>query len=179
MFRATRCMIMVGLAAAVAVGAGCTWRPVLSVTPVTVALGNGISDGTFRVANTGAGVLRCTISEDLPWVALRTPEGETVSTYTASVRQDVLVLQVVLVEEGIPETEIEVRGEVRVTSNGGDETVIVSARRQTEAVLSLTPETLDFGLNEIERTVTVTNRGSAGLNWTLGIPADQPWLGAS
>ncbi|NLV41633.1 MAG: hypothetical protein GXY15_10455 [Candidatus Hydrogenedentes bacterium] len=179
MFRATRCMIMVGLAAAAALGAGCTWRPVLSVTPVTVALGNGVSDGTFRVANTGGGALRVTVSEDLPWVALRAPSGETVSPYTATVRQDVLVLQVVLVEDGIPEGELEVRGEIRISSNAGEETVIVSARRETEAVLNVTPETLDFGLNALEQTVTVTNRGSAALNWTLGIPANQVWLGAT
>lgn len=179
MFRATRCMIMVGLAAAVALGAGCTWRPVLSVTPVTVALGNGISDGTFRVANTGGGALQVTVSEDLPWVALRTSSGESVDTFTATVRQDVLVLQVVLIEEGLPEGEIEVRGEVRVSSNVGEERVIVSARRETEAVLTVTPEALDFGLNDLERTVTVSNRGSAALNWTLGIPASQTWLGAT
>lgn len=179
MFRATRCMTMVGLAAAAALFAGCSFRPVLSVTPVTVALGNGISDGTFRVANAGAGTLRCTVSEDLPWVVLRTPSGETVSSHTATVRSDVLMMQVVLVGEGIPEGELEVRGEILVASNGGEEKVIVSARRETEAVLAVTPETLDFGLNEVEQTVTVSNRGSAVLNWTLGIPADKTWLGAT
>lgn len=175
-----RLLAWTGLAVLTAVLAGCPFTPTLSVTPATLAFGNGVTEGNIRLANTGGGTLRYTLQENLPWVKISDGNGaKQAGTLSGTVSGGVNVVRVALVENALPENLQEVRGEIAITSNGGNRTVIVSARKADVPVLRVAPAQLEFGLTGATLSFTVSNNGNGALEWTLGVPGTAPWLSAT
>ncbi len=170
-----RCAAWTGMGLAMALLAGCPLIPQLSVTPLTIALGDTATSSSFRIENTGGGTLTYKVSEDLPWIDIAATGGTAGSTVEGSTTTDVAFIQVVLNRSALPAQGV-VRGEIAVTSNAGDQTVIVSATQAGQPLLQVSRTSIDFGLTDTTEQFTITNGGNAELQWTLAAPAGATWL---
>ena len=172
-------MAWTGMALAVALLSGCPFIPQLSVSPLTIALGGSTTSANFRIENAGGGTLTYAVTEDLPWIDIAPASGEKQSgSVEGSLTTGVAFIQVVLNRAALPAQGV-VRGEISVSSNAGNQTVIVSATQSGEAVLQVSRTVIDLGLTGQTEEFTITNGGTAALQWTLGIPGTAPWLSAS
>ena len=164
---------------ALALLAGCPIIPQLSVTPLTIALGGTATSANFRIENTGGGTLNYSVSEDLPWIDIAAGSGgKQGGVVGGSITTDVAFIQVVLNRSALPAQGV-VRGEILVSSNAGDQTVIVSATQSGQPVLQVSRTSIDFGLTGQTEQFTIINGGNAKLEWTMAVPATAPWLSAT
>ncbi len=170
-----RCVAWTGLGLALVLLTGCPF-PQLSVTPLTIALGGDVTSANFRIENTGGGTLNYKVTEDLPWVEISSVSGgKEDGVVEGAVTTDVAFIQVLLNRSALPAQGV-TRGEISITSDGGDQTVIVSASQSGEPVLQVSRTSIDFGLTGTTEQFTITNGGNASLEWTLGFPATATWL---
>lgn len=152
--------------------------PVLSVTPGSIALDQSVTGTVLRIENTGGGTLRFSAETQTPWIQLsqKTVPAEKASslngTATAS---SPYFLQVDIVSEQLPNTPTP-KGEILITSNGGDKTVKVAVTREYAPLLEVSADSIDFGQNLVEQVLTLTNQGNAPLEWQIAVPATAPWL---
>jgi hypothetical protein len=160
---------------ALALLTGCPFIPQLSVTPLTLALGGTATSANFRIENAGGGTLNYTASEDLPWIDIAAAGGKQDGAVEGSITNEVAFIQVTLNRSALPAQGV-VRGEISVTSNGGNQTVIVSATQSGQPLLQVSRTAVDFGLTGATEQFTITNGGNAQLDWTLAFPATATWL---
>ncbi len=174
-----RCLVWVGLLAAATTLAGCPNMPVLSVSPLTITLGDGATTASITVDNLGGGSLDYTLTEAIPWLSLKAEGGSPASTVSGTVRDGVVFIQVELDKSQLPQNQMISRGLIEVTSNGGGETLIVSASQTQEPKLQVSSSSLDFGLTTETQQFTITNAGNGTLEYSLAKPATAPWLAVS
>jgi hypothetical protein len=157
--------------------AGCPPQPVLFVTPLAIDLGTGKTTETFRITNTGGGTLTWSVSEDLPWLSLsrETPEEEKQGiTLTGETTGGMEVIKITadrtVLGPGVS------RGTIAITSNGGNEEVLVSISQPAVPMLDVNPRSLDLGTDQTASTLTISNMGLAPLEWSITVPPTAPWL---
>ena len=161
---------------ALALLTGCPFTPQLSVSPLTIALGGTATSANFRIENSGGGTLNYTVSENLPWIDIATTSGSKAGgVVKGSITTEVAFVQVVLNRSALPAQGV-VRGEILVSSDAGNQTVIVSATQSGEPLLQVSRTSIDFGLTDVTEQFTITNGGNAQLEWTLAFPATATWL---
>ncbi len=173
-----RCVAWTGVSLALALLTGCPFIPQLLVSPLTIALGGKATSANFRIENAGGGTLTYKVSEDLPWIEIAAESGgKQGGAVEGSISTEVAFIQVLLNRAALPAQGV-ARGEISVTSNAGDQTVIVSATQSGEPVLQVSRTSIDFGLSGQTEQFTITNGGNAQLEWTLAVPGTAPWLTA-
>ena len=137
--------------------------PDLSVTPTALDFGSNESSKTFNISNIGNGTLTWNVSDDKDWISVSPAAGST----TSGSNQITVSVDRTNLSGGT------FSGTVTVTSNGGTKTISVSVVNEAPQ-LSVTPLTLDFGLNETSKTFAITNIGTGTLTWQ--IDDDRLWL---
>ncbi len=139
--------------------------PVLDVENPSLDFGYTDTTRTFTVVNLGGGTLSWNLSESIPWLELSTTGGTNIGDVTVTIDRTGLA-------QGT------YGGEIFLTSNAGNRTVLVSMTvLATDPVLRVVPTTLFFGGRIYDKSLLVFNDGVAGLNWN--VTGDQPWLSVS
>ncbi len=160
--------------------AGCPFgTPKLQVEPLATTFGAESTSETIRISNTGTGTLDWTATESLPWLSISSaPPAKQSSTLTGSTTTEIEVITLTLDRSQLPQGKV--RGEVLITSNGGEKTVAVSATTASEAQLEVDKTVLDFGTAGKKDQVTITNTGLTALDWELKVSDDSvSWLSAT
>ena len=137
--------------------------PVLSVSVTSLDFGVETTNLPIEISNTGRGELTWSIVEDLAWLSVNPASG---TATTAPSVATVTVDRSQLAESSKTATFL-------VNTNAGSATVSVSISKPTP-VLSVTPEALDFGENETEKSINVSNSGAGTL--TYAATASQSWI---
>ena len=148
---------------------------ILEVSPLAVDLGIQTL-GSFTVSNTGDGDLTWSVSEspDVPWLSLT---GSTSGTLTPAGQEFVYLAS--------DPDQVPAEGgsaTILVTSNGGTETVTVTASPASRPQLSA-PSQVNLNSSE-SRSVTISNTGTEPLSWSASINCVEPsgswmWLSGS
>lgn len=171
-------MCCAAIAAAALSLAGCPPDPVLFVSPLAVDFGASSTTGTFRIQNAGGGVLSWKVTEDLPWLSVvenSVGKQGVALEGTTGPEIDVIEMRVDRAALGSGVSN----GQVRITSNGGDQVVAVSAKAAASAQLQVSTTTLDLGESLTTAQFTIANLGLETLEWELAVAQDAPWLSAS
>ena len=153
------------------------------VDPTVLDFGALINELPFTIRNTSAeDDIHWTINAaSLPAWATLTP-SEFAGTLTPGQEGAILVS----IDRALAGTG-SVTGEIRFSSDGGQETVLLSVQGP-QPVLYVNPTTFDFGSSKTQDALTVENTGSGTLEWTIeeGIGTggeftaqDLPWLNLS
>lgn len=173
-----RCLLQLGWAIALLVLAGCPSTPTLLVQPLAVAFSSTDDVKEIRILNAGSGSLSWQASVNLPWLSLSLPtHTELKNTVIGETTTEIDVIQLTVDRSALPLGVS--TGEVVITSNGGDQTVAVSAAAEGSALMDVSPLVADFGLTTTAITVQLSNAGTKALDWEITIPDDAPWLTAA
>ncbi|MBC8185658.1 BACON domain-containing protein, partial [candidate division KSB1 bacterium] len=137
--------------------------PDLSVSPQSLDFGSSETDKSFFIMNSGTGTLTWNVSDDKDWITVNPASGST------SFETDQLNVTVdrANLAAGIH------TGTITVTSNGGTETISVTASKEVPD-LFVSTTSLDFGSSVTNGSFNITNRGSGTLTWSVG--ADRTWI---
>jgi hypothetical protein len=153
----------------VVIGVGAvTIDPSIRVSPAALDFGATATTRTLEVSNGGLqGSFTFTATGDEPWIDDINPATGTVSTNTVA-------LTVTVSRAGLDDGEF--TGSITISAPGLEDVVVpVSMVVDTDSPqLSVTPESLDFGIQANTRTATVRNTGSGELSWE--VIEDLPWL---
>lgn len=147
-----------------------SWRiaPVLSISPDTLDFGNEPGMKPLTIENTGADTLKWNLSSGYAsWVDVSETSGEIIDQATVlDVTADTSGLST-----GIHTTEL------AFTSNGGNKSIFVSIEKEApeSPILSLSTDTLDFGLENESLPITISNAGANTLSWSMTHNMS-PWL---
>jgi len=148
---------------------GCDRTPVLLVSPISIDFGELRNIVPFTIQNIGRGNLGWEIVADFPdWLQPSAISGTTASGMTSSV--DLFVLRARLSPGTYTHT-------VTMTSNGGQGSVQVTVTMAEEAMLVVSPMSVEFGPDGIEASFTIQNPGSGTLSWSIS-PDLPGWLQA-
>ncbi|MGQ9609341.1 MAG: BACON domain-containing protein [bacterium] len=141
--------------------------PKLSLTPASIDFETTKTEGTITVSNTGGGTLIWSIKSDFPaWLKASLMKGETVSGKPTSV---VLTVNRQNINPGT------YKHTLSFTSNGGNGSVSVSMTvPEPQPILSINPNTLDFGDSTAQSSFTLSNNGGGTLTWQA--TKQQNWL---
>lgn len=145
----------------------------MSIAPKSLAFGLDQSELSFTISNSGDLPLNWNASESLDWLTVTPLQGQTNYGAPASVKVRVSRMGM---------NQGQYSGYVRVTSNGGNDSVAVSIEvgQVVPPKLEVTPETLDFGTATNQLNFTITNAGGEPLEWTLTKVVDTGnWLNTS
>lgn len=137
--------------------------PQLVVSPTSLGFGNSTTNMTINIINGGDGELSWQVASNKSWLTTFPSTGVT-NTETDEISVT------------INRTGLEVgdySGNLAFTSNGGDFNVPV-AMEVTPVILSVTPSTLDFGSEETQLSLTISNSGNGDLNWSA--TSGQEWI---
>lgn len=130
--------------------------PVLSVSPTTLEFGTG-SELTLEIQNSGTGTLTWSISESISWLTLGTSTGST-TTETDQIA-------VTVDRSGLDPDSYD--GTITVTSDGGNQDIIVTMEVPEVPTISVISTDLDFGTATTQRTFDITNSGTGTLTWSI------------
>ena len=152
----------------VIMGVGVVNNAVLLVTPTLLSFSPSQTQMVFNVINTGLATLNWQAGTSEAWIAGLTPEngdcdpGET-DEVTVTVDRTGL-------DTGV------YTGIIVVTSDAGSDTVDVQMGVNVDSnpVLLVTPENLNFGLSTTDLSFLVTNIGEGTLNWQA--TASEAWI---
>ncbi len=142
-------------------------QPILNVTPNPLNFGNVADTLEMIVANDGSGNLEWTVSDDQTWITEFLPaSGNTTAGNTSTVQ--------VVVDRSLVAPGMNYQGNIFVSSNGGDETIIAT---MTVGDISIRPESLDFGINPVilTKSLLVENNGTTPISWTIS-QGSQGWI---
>ena len=150
--------------------------PSLSVTPTDINLGTNFAttnfSKTFTVKNTGSGTLSGNIFKSVNWITSVSP-----STFSLTNSQT----QIITIEGSFPSSPTNFNTNVSVTSNGGNQNVIIHGTIEAAPQLSVTPTQLNLGTHRsgtsFTKTFTVKNAGfgtlsgniSQSVNWITSV----------
>jgi hypothetical protein len=139
--------------------------PTLDVNPTSLDFGYLADALTLTVANIGGGTLTWDLTESIPWLEVSSASGTNNEDITVTIDRTGL-------SDGV------YSGTIEVTSNGGNESVVVSMTvTSTDPVLVVTPPSFTFVNGQSDQTLFVKNEGINDLIWS--ITSDQPWLTVS
>jgi len=129
--------------------------PILQVLPSSLSFGLTDVTKTLAISNLGIGDLNWSITESISWLEVLPASGTGNSTPTLQIDKSGL-------ENG------RYSDSIQVTSNGGDSSVSISMEVRN-TVLSVSPESLDFGTNPsgTSKAFVIENTGGGTLNWSL------------
>jgi hypothetical protein len=137
-------------------------NPVLYVGPLALDFGDTDLAGAFSIANMGGGTLTWNVSESIPWLD---------ASPTSGVNNDLITVTVD--RTGLSEGAY--IGVIEVTSNGGNETVVVTMDVPVlEPVLQVSPSAIAFPDGVNWNQVYVSNAGTGQLDWQVTV--DQSWM---
>jgi len=139
--------------------------PQLVVSPTSLDFGNSTTNMTINIINGGDEELSWQVASNKSWLTTFPSAGVT-NTETDEI-------SVTINRSGLEVGNYS--GNLAFTSNGGDLNVPV-AMEVTPVILSVTPSTLDFGSEETQLTLSVSNSGNGELNWSL--TPNQDWITA-
>jgi len=136
--------------------------PSLFVTPVTLVFAGLDTTLTFRIRNIGAGTLNWTCTPDWSWISVDPASGSNDRTIAVTVDRCSLPLGV------------QHQGNVYVTSNGGNETVLILAQGMPR--LAVSTDYLEFKEDDIEhRTFRIDMPcDTEPFDWTA--TTQTPWI---
>ena len=139
-------------------------QPLLVLESGDLDFGAAFAERILDLGNAGTGQLSWEIQEEIGWLEVE-PDGGVALGEASQVRFTVN-------REGLdPGNYI---GEVRISSNGGDQSVSVSMAVSAEVVLTATVDRIDFGEEEETQVLAISNRGNTSCSWTL--PASESWI---
>ena len=125
--------------------------------------------------------MRFTAETQTPWLQLSqktVPTEKASSLEGTATTSSPFFLQVDVVSSQLPNDPTP-KGEILISSNGGDKTVKVAVTREYAPLLAVSPQSIDFGQDLVEQILTITNQGNAPLEWQIAVPANAPWLSAT
>jgi len=143
--------------------------PLLHCEPVEVDFGDEDTSATVSIENIGTGTLHWEISEDVDWLEVSPVSG------TCGEKGAVVKLEVD--RRGLAPRDEPYRGEVHITSDGGDTSISVTLTVPARPKLEVVPDRLTFTPASVEQTVTVRNAGTGVLHWRAEEAVD--WLTVS
>jgi fibronectin type 3 domain-containing protein len=159
-----------------------TEQPDIAVNPVSFDFGSvtpgSSSDHTFVIMNNGPADLHISGS------SLTGPQASVFSiTFGSGSFTMVHGGTQSLTVRFAPNSAGDKSATLRIASDDPDENpfeVSLSGRGQSEAlpVLSVAPDTLDFGTADTALSFTVSNTGGGTLNWSLSADPEKPWITA-
>ena len=138
--------------------------PVLEVAPATLDFGGSEETATFSIRNAGAGALS--------WKIGTLPSGFSVSEMAGSVEGNATKSIVVTLNRGGLAPGTQLNGSIPIESNGGSQSVSVSARVQA---LTVKPTLLDFGGQLEQLSFTLQNTGGTSLQWSINSGQMPAW----
>ena len=142
--------------------------PILVVDPQDLDFGSGQTQLDFTITNGGDGTLIWNTATEQDWITdITPPSGETTTgdEVTVTVSRDGL-------DAG------DYSGAVTVTPEEGapvEVAVLMAVQEVPVPVLVVAPTELDFGTEETELTVEITNGGDGTLNWEIDEP-EESWI---
>ncbi len=133
----------------------------LSVTQLD--FGEDNNNLPLEISNSGEGVLTWSIVEDLEWLSASPGSGD-ITTGKTSVT---ITVDRSKLPEGVSS------GTVVFNSNGGSKTLTIVIGKP-QPILKVTPESIDFGDTEIEKSLSISNIGIGVIAYTASAP--QSWI---
>lgn len=160
--------------------AGCPNPPRLVVQPLALSLGENQNRATIRILNQGGGTLAWRAEEDIPWLSLTHKSGGK----QVSVIEGQTGTEVEMVELNVDRSLLtpgNTNGQIRITSNGGNQTVSVGVMQSLGSQIGVSSESIDFGDTLTEATFSVVNLGQGALTWRIekANAAEAPWVSVS
>lgn len=141
--------------------------PQLTVTPIILDFGTSQNELGVTLSNTGTGEISWNASTQEGWITI-TPSSGTLSNGSTTAKIKVN-------RNGLPPNNL--NGSVVFASNGGNQTVGVKMTIPSVPILSINPNSFDFGETENSKTLQIANNGTGSLNWN--IISNQTWLTVS
>ncbi|OQX83402.1 hypothetical protein B6D60_10535, partial [candidate division KSB1 bacterium 4484_87] len=137
--------------------------PDLSVTPTSLDFGSNETIKTFSLKNDGSGTLSWTITDNKDWISVTPTQGSTTDETEA--------ISVTVDRSNLAAGSY--TGQVTITSNGGTETVAITASKEVPS-LSVSPTSLSFSESDNSKTFAITNSGTGALTWSVS--NDRSWI---
>lgn len=141
--------------------------PVLSVSPIELMFGDSLTQLVFAITDSGVDTVSWQISTEDEWLSLSPLSGSTFG-------------ETDIIKVTVDRTNLEPGnyiGLISVKSNGGDQDISVSIRKNSNPILSITPQLLDFGDTVIQEFFVVKNVGNGLLMWT--VETEEIWIAIS
>lgn len=143
--------------------------PLLHVGPASLEFGTDTSTLGLTVSNNGGGTLDWNLEEDIPWLQVSKTSGAVDGGKSDGISVSVDRIGLAAGTHS---------GALSFTSNGGTATVTVTVETEGPAPrLSISPAALNFDADDTSRLLTLTNAGTAPLDWTIA--EDLDWLSLS
>ena len=139
-------------------------KPAIGVDTTFLDFGSSETLKTFKITNTGSGILSWNISDDTDWVTVDPTSGQTegeADNVTVSVDRAALAIGVHT-------------GMITIVSEYDSATVEVSVQIDPQPELAISENLLDFGSDLTSLNFTISNTGTGTLDWTIA--DDQTWL---
>jgi len=141
--------------------------PQLSAYPVSLDFKSSTVEMTFYISNSGTGMLTWNITDDKSWISY-SPNSGTTETEIDEIKVNVDRLGL---SPGVH------TGNISISSDGGNQNIVISLTVPDEPSLSVSPQTLNFGEAKNAMTFDVANAGTGDLIWSLS--DNQEWITAN
>ena len=141
-------------------------KPVLYVQPDVIQFGNTATSKVLTIQNRGTGQLIWSIgvpTED--WLQVTPLKGIT--------REVGSSINITVNREGLKPNPPSAT--LTITSNGGNREIRVTLQVDPKPVLYVEAETMDFGNQTTNKVLTIQNRGTGQLDWSIEVPKED-WL---
>lgn len=180
MSRCAQALAITTLAVLAGALAGCptAGAPRLAVEPPALSIGSANNSATFRIRNTGGGVLSYAASSNAPWLLLRAPGAAAASNAISGTTADIAFIEIQIDRALLP-SKAAALGIVEVSGAGASAEVRVSVAAAATPQLSPSAQELDFGADLSELELVLSNTGQQNIDWTAQIPDTAPWLSSS
>ena len=148
----------------VSVGMKVSNPPVLNLSATSIDFGLTGTISNFSISNNGGETLIWNMNQSENWISIL-PDSGTTTTETD-------IINVTANRDSLaPGNHL---GIISLTSNGGNQDISVSVNIESEPILDVTPQSLDFGETELQKSLNITNQGAGTLNWTVS--DNQVWI---
>jgi len=139
--------------------------PALSFSPGSLDFGSDSTQLTLTITNSGGGTLNWQASSKETWFSLSAKSGSLGNGKSINVT---VTVDRSAIKPG------SYSGNIDLTSNGGNSSVPVSLSMPG---LTFSPSSLDFGLSDTQKTLTISNTGVGTLTWKAS--NKETWLSLS
>lgn len=139
-------------------------NPQLTVSTNQLDYATNLTSLTFDIQNNSSGTLSWQLSKDSTWLSVSPATG------TTTTEADIVTVQVN--RSGLSCGSY--TDTLHVTSNGGNDQVIVTMEVSTSPQIIVNSEAFDFGLSETSKLLEIQNAGCSELNWLISGGDD--WL---
>ncbi|TFB09803.1 hypothetical protein E3V36_05645 [Candidatus Marinimicrobia bacterium MT.SAG.2] len=148
----------------VSVGMKVSNPPVLNLSATSIDFGLTGTISNFSISNNGGETLIWNMNQSENWISIL-PDSGTTTTETD-------IINVTANRDSLaPGNHL---GIISLSSNGGNQDISVSLNIESEPILNVSPQSLDFGETELQKSLSITNQGAGILSWTVS--DDQDWI---